>query len=218
MAHGNASIPTHTPAAPHRSPRWAEPPLAAGLPERPPQIPVLLQRGAPMAVRWNAPKVGHIVKLLNDSLATELVCVLRYKRNQFMALASGWPEMAEEFMRHANEEMAHAELLAGRIVALGGVPDFSPLALAQNGHVGFDEARDLCAMTCCNLMAEHTAVETYAQIIELLRGTDPVTQHLLEDIVLDELDHAHSLHHWFDQLSATPVAASPGHLRTAPPA
>lgn len=149
-----------------------------------------------------APSTPNIIKLLNDSLATELVCVLRYKRNHFMAVAMGMPEMAEAFLLHSSEEMTHAEKLAQRIVELGGAPDFSPVALNHNGHASYDDFHDLVSMTRSHLVAEHAAIETYAQIVDVLAGTDPVTQKLVEGIVLEELDHAHSLNDWFGQVNA----------------
>ena len=131
-----------------------------------------------------------IVKLLNDALATELVCVLRYKRHHFTAHGMASPKIAEEFMVHANEEAAHADKLAQRIVQLGGEPDFSPDSLSGRSHADYDTSSDLKAMVRANLVAERVAVESYRQMIGLIGDTDPTTRRLLEDILRDEEEHA----------------------------
>src|SRR5687767_13720220 len=104
---------------------------------------------------WRA----DIVKLLNDSLATELVCSLRYRRHHFTAVGLASPKIADEFLVHANEEAAHADRLAQRIVQLGGKPDFSPDSLTQRSHADYDESDDLKAMIRANLIAERVAIE-----------------------------------------------------------
>ena len=139
-----------------------------------------------------------IVKLLNDALATELVCVLRYKRHHFTAHGMSSPAIAEEFLVHANEEIAHGDLLARRIVQLGGSPDFSPDTLLQRSHAGYDEASDLKAMVRSNLQAERVAVETYRQMIVLIGDKDPTTRSLLEGILKDEEQHADELADWLE--------------------
>ena len=135
---------------------------------------------------WRA----DIVKLLNDSLATELVCVLRYKRHHFTAVGLASPKIAEEFLVHANEESAHADRLAERIVQLGGEPDFSPDSLSQRSHAAYDESLDLRAMLKTNLIAERVAIESYRQMIERIGDTDPTTKHLLVTILATEEEHA----------------------------
>lgn len=135
----------------------------------------------------------QIVKLLNDSLATELVCVLRYKRHHFTAKGMASPKIAEEFLVHANEEAAHGDRLAERIVQLGGKPDFSPDTLLQRSHADYDESSDLKAMVRANLVAERIAVEAYRQMIVLVGDKDPTTRRLLEDILKDEEEHADEL-------------------------
>lgn len=134
-----------------------------------------------------------IVKLLNDALATELVCVLRYKRHHFTAHGMASPKIAEEFMVHAQEETAHADLLAERIVQLGGEPDFSPATLLERSHAGYDESSELKAMLRSNLVAERVAVETYRQMINLIGDKDPTTRRMLEQILSDEEEHADEL-------------------------
>lgn len=140
-----------------------------------------------------------IVKLLNDSLATELVCVLRYKRHHFMASGLESPKIAEEFLVHANEESAHADLIARRIVQLGGEPDFSPSTLLQRSHADYDESNDLQTMVRVNLVAERIAVETYRQMIALLADKDPTTRRMLESILAEEEEHADELKDWLEK-------------------
>ena len=139
-----------------------------------------------------------IIKLLNDSLATELVCVLRYKRHHFMATGLASPKIAEEFMVHANEESAHADRIAKRIVQLGGEPDFSPSTLLARSHADYDESNDLKTMVRVNLIAERVAVEAYHQMIALIGEKDTTTRRMLEDILADEEEHADELADWLE--------------------
>ncbi|MGB4114993.1 MAG: ferritin-like domain-containing protein [Polaromonas sp.] len=139
-----------------------------------------------------------IIKLLNGSLATELVCVLRYKRHHFMASGLASPKIAEEFMVHANEESAHADRIAKRIVQLGGEPDFSPSTLLARSHADYDESNDLKTMIRVNLIAERVAVETYRQMIALISNHDSTTRRMLEDILADEEEHADELADWLE--------------------
>ena len=138
---------------------------------------------------WREP----IIRLLNDALATELVCVLRYKRHHFTAHGLASPQVAAEFMVHANEESAHADRLAERIVQLGGEPDFHPEGLLQRSHAGYDTSTALQDMVRANLVAERVAVESYRQMIALIGDKDPTTRRLLEDILRDEEEHADEL-------------------------
>ncbi len=137
-----------------------------------------------------------IIRLLNDSLATELVCVLRYKRHHFTADGLSSPKIAEEFLVHANEESAHADRIAKRIVQLGGKPDFSPETLLQRSHAAYDDSTDLKDMIRANLVAERVAIEAYSQIIALIGDKDSTTRRLLEDILSDEQEHADELADW----------------------
>ena len=137
-----------------------------------------------------------IIQLLNDSLATELVCVLRYKRHHFTANGLASAKIAEEFLVHANEESAHADRLAQRIVQLGGEPDFSPDSLSQRSHAAYDDSPDLKAMIKANLIAERVAIESYSQIITLIGDKDSTTRRLLEDILSQEQEHAEELKDW----------------------
>lgn len=139
-----------------------------------------------------------IIKLLNDSLATELVCVLRYKRHHFMASGLASPKIAEEFMVHAKEESEHADRIANRIVQLGGEPDFSPNTLLERSHADYDESNDLKTMIRVNLIAERVAVETYRQMIALIGDHDSTTRRLLEDVLAEEEEHADELADWLE--------------------
>lgn len=144
------------------------------------------------------PHRDAIIKLLNDALATELVCVLRYKRHHFMASGASSPKIAEEFMVHANEEAGHADRIAERIVQLGGEPDFSPSTLLQRSHADYNDANDLKTMIRANLIAERIAIESYRQMIALLADKDPTTRRMLEDILAVEEEHADELKDWLD--------------------
>jgi bacterioferritin len=133
------------------------------------------------------------VRLLNDALATELVCVLRYKRHYFTAQGLAAPTVAEEFKVHADEEAAHADKLAERIVQLGGEPDFQPDTLSRRSHADYDGVMDLRGMIRSNLIAERVAVESYRQMIGLIGDKDPTTRRVLETILADEEEHADEL-------------------------
>ena len=137
-----------------------------------------------------------LVKLLNDALATELVCVLRYKRHHFTAHGLASPSIADEFAVHALEEMGHVDRLARRIVQLGGEPDFSPDTLIQRSHAEYDATLELASMIRTNLIAERVAVESYTQLVRLVGERDPSTRRLLEDILADEQRHADELQGW----------------------
>ena len=137
-----------------------------------------------------------IVKLLNDSLATELVCVLRYKRHHYTAAGLSSPKIADEFLVHAHEESEHADRIAQRIVQLGGEPDFSPDSLAKRSHADYNDALDLNTMIKANLIAERVAIESYTQMIALIGDKDPTTKRLIEDILSTEQEHADELEYW----------------------
>ena len=138
----------------------------------------------------------EIIKLLNDSLATELVCILRYKRHHFTAEGLASTAIAAKFLVHAIEESGHADRLAQRIVQLGGEPDFSPDSLTKRSHAAYDDSKDLKAMIKANLIAERVAVEAYSQMIAMIGDKDSTTRRLLEDILSDEQEHADELKDW----------------------
>ena len=137
-----------------------------------------------------------IIKLLNDALATELVCVMRYKRHHYTAKGLASPKIAEEFMVHAQEETAHGDSIAERIVQLGGEPDFSPATLLQRSHADYDDSTDLKAMIKANLIAERVAIEAYSQMIALIGDKDSTTRRMLETILSQEQEHADELSDW----------------------
>lgn len=137
-----------------------------------------------------------VVRLLNDALATELVCVLRYRRHHYTADGLASPKIVEEFMVHANAELGHADRIAERIVQLGGEPDFDPGRLLERSHAEYNEPTDLTEMIRANLVAERVAVESYRQMIELVGDKDSTTRRMLEDILADEEEHADELKDW----------------------
>lgn len=145
------------------------------------------------------PHRDRIVALLNDALATELVCILRYKRHHFTATGLASPAVAEEFMVHAQEETEHADLLAERIAQLGGEPDYNPTTLLQRSHAEYDESKDLQGMIRANLIAERVAIESYRQMIDIVRDIDPTTRGILEKILKDEEEHADELADWLER-------------------
>ena len=137
-----------------------------------------------------------IIKLLNDALATELVCVMRYKRHHFTAKGLASPKIAEEFLVHAEEETAHGDQIAERIVQLGGEPDFSPARLLERSHADYDDSRELKAMIRANLIAERVAIEAYTQMVHLIGDKDSTTRRMLEGILSQEQEHAEELSDW----------------------
>ena len=134
-----------------------------------------------------------VVKLLNDALATEIVCALRYKRHYFMASGLNAEPAAAEFLEHAEEEMQHADTLAARIVQLGGEPDFSPQNLTERSHSKYVPCESLREMLEENLVAERMAIDIYGQIIRFLGDDDPTTRRQLEEILANEEEHADDL-------------------------
>lgn len=143
-----------------------------------------------------SPWRDDIIRLLNDSLATELVCVLRYKRHHFTATGLESPAIAAEFLVHANEEQAHADKICQRIVQLGGEPDLSPDTLTQRSHAAYNDSLDLRAMIRSNLVAERVAIEAYTQMIDLIGDKDHTTRRLIEQILEQEQEHADELSDW----------------------
>jgi bacterioferritin len=137
-----------------------------------------------------------IIKLLNGALATEIVCTLRYKRHYYTAKGVASPAIANEFLVHAQEESAHADQLAERIVQLGGEPDFAPSTLLERSHADYDESSELQAMIRSNLIAERVAIEAYGQMIALIGDKDSTTRRMLEAILSQEQEHADELSDW----------------------
>lgn len=136
---------------------------------------------------------GTVIKLLNEALATEIVCVLRYKRHYFMASGLMADAVKGEFLEHANEEQAHADRIAERIVQLGGAPDLNPDVLSGRAHAEYVEGTDLRDMVKEDLVAERIAIDSYRAIIDYLGERDTTTRRLMEDILAQEEEHADEL-------------------------
>jgi bacterioferritin len=135
----------------------------------------------------------RVVSVLNEVLATELVCVLRYKRHYYTAQGINSAPVAAEFLEHANEEQEHADLVAERIVQLGGEPDFSPHGLATRSHSEYDASTDLLQMVREDLVAERVAIASYQEIVRWLGDGDPTTRRVIETILATEEEHADDL-------------------------
>lgn len=144
-----------------------------------------------------------IIKLLNDALATELVCVLRYKRHHFMSASLGGIAgfaVTKELAQHAAEEQQHADKLAQRIVQLGGEPNFDPKGLATRSHAEYVSGHDLEEMLREDLIAERIAIETYSEVIRYIGEKDATTRRLLEGILEQEEEHADELRDFLNRL------------------
>jgi bacterioferritin len=134
-----------------------------------------------------------VIKLLNEALATEIVCVLRYKRHYFMAQGIHADPIAAEFLQHANEEQQHADQIAARIVQLGGQPNFSPDGLLSRSHSEYVEGTTLVEMIREDLVAERVAIDSYSEMIRYLADDDSTTRRMLETILAVEEEHADDL-------------------------
>lgn len=134
-----------------------------------------------------------VIKILNEALATEIVCVLRYKRHYFMASGIHAAPVAAEFLEHADEEMRHADSLAKRIVELQGEPNYSPEGLLERSHAEYVEGATLKEMIIENLVAERIAIESYREMIAYIGSKDSTTRRLLEGILAIEEEHADDL-------------------------
>ena len=132
-------------------------------------------------------------KILNEALATEIVCVLRYRRHYFMASGIHAEGVAAEFLQHANEEQGHADQIAQRIVQLGGEPNFNPEGLLSRSHAEYVEGDTLLDMIKEDLVAERIAIDSYRDIIQYLGNDDPTTRRMMEEILAMEEEHADDL-------------------------
>jgi bacterioferritin len=135
----------------------------------------------------------QVIKVLNEALATELVCVLRYKRHYFMASGMNSDSVKEEFLEHAGEEQEHADSICTRIVQLNGAPNLNPEGMTSRSHSEYAEGSDLVAMLKEDLIAERIAIETYGEIIRWLGDADVTTRRLMESILEKEEEHAEDL-------------------------
>ena len=138
-------------------------------------------------------KVETVRKLLNEALATELVCVLRYKRHYFTASGIHSESVKTEFLQHATEEQQHADQIAERIVQLGGEPNFSPDGILARSHSEYVEGKNLEDMIKENLVAERVAIDSYREMIAYIGDDDPTTRRMLEEIQAKEEEHAEDM-------------------------
>lgn len=158
-----------------------------------------LRENARKHIEEGAVTVGYaadrteVLKQLNESLATEIVCVLRYRRHYFMARGLEAKSIADEFLAHSNEEQGHADQIAARIVQLGGEPDFSPDRLSAKSHAEYVEGKTLVEMIKEDLVAERIAIDSYRETIKFLGDDDPTTSNMLKGILAVEEEHADEL-------------------------
>ena len=142
-----------------------------------------------------------VIRLLNEALATEIVCVLRYKRHFFMVSGLTAQSVAQEFLQHANEEQLHADQLAQRIVQLGGQPNFSPEGMLTRSHAEYVEGDSLLDMIREDLVAERIAIDSYREMVAYLSSNDPTTRRMLEGILAMEEEHADDLVSLLEELA-----------------
>ena len=141
-----------------------------------------------------------VVKLLNEALATEIVCVLRYKRHYFMASGINAESVAAEFLQHANDEQGHADEIAQRIVQLKGEPNFNPEGLLMRSHAEYVEGTTLQEMIKEDLVAERIAIDSYREMISYLGNDDPTSRRMMEGILAVEEEHADDLQNFLDKM------------------
>jgi bacterioferritin len=134
-----------------------------------------------------------VVAMLNDALATELLCVLRYKRHYYTVKGPNTVNIKAEFLEHAQQEQDHADRIAERIVQLNGLPNFNPATLTSRSHAEYDDSTDVQAMLRADLIAERVAIESYRQMIQVIGDKDPTTREMLVEIMAVEEEHADDL-------------------------
>ena len=149
----------------------------------------------------------QVTKMLNEALATEIVCVLRYRRHYFMARGIHSQAVATEFLEHSNEEQGHADQIAERIVQLGGEPNFSPDGLTGRSHAEYVEGATLADMIREDLVAERIAIDSYREMIQYVGDRDPTTRRMMESILAVEEEHADDL---ADLLQNVPDSSAKG--------
>ena len=155
-----------------------------------------IRAGAKQHVEDGAVSAGYqgdrekIIKMLNEALATEWVCVLRYLRHYYTATGIHNETVKAEFLEHAHQEQEHAGRIAERIMQLNGEPDFDPATLNLRSHAEYDQSTDIKDMLKANLIAERIAVESYRQMIAIIGDSDPTTRQMLTEIMAQEEDHA----------------------------
>jgi bacterioferritin len=146
-----------------------------------------------------------VLRVLNEALATELICVLRYKRHYYMAAGIHAQAVREEFLEHSNEEQQHADQIAERITQLDGEPNFSPEGLVDRSHSQYVEGTDIMDMIREDLVAERIAIETYSEIIRYLGDKDPTSRRVMEEILAKEEEHAEDLKTLIESLSQAEI-------------
>ena len=168
-----------------------------------------LRRRARQHIQDGAVTAGYgadpakVVAILNEALATEIVCILRYKRHYFMATGIHANAVAQEFAEHAAEEQGHADRIAGRITQLGGEPNFNPEGLASRSHSQYVEGASLVDMIKEDLVAERIAIESYSEIVRFLGQRDVTTRRMMEEILENEEEHANDLRDLLQTLDPT---------------
>ena len=145
--------------------------------------------------------VDAVTKVLNEVLATEIVCVLRYKRHYYTAAGLNSEGAKAEFLQHANEEQQHADWIATRIAQLNGEPNFNPDGLASRSHSEYAEGTDLTSMLKEDLFAERIAIESYSEIARWLGNDDTTSRKMIEEILKAEEEHAEDLKSLLDRMS-----------------
>jgi len=173
-----------------------------------------IEQGA-MTAGYSADR-STVVKLLNHALATELVCVLRYKYHYYMASGIHAQGIKAEFLQHATEEQGHADLLAERITQLAGKPNLSPEGLLSRSHADYVEGHDLVDMIKEDLIAERIAIDSYREIIDYLGTDDPTTRRMLEGILAMEEEHAEDMNTLLEDLGKKGEPAKPASPRKPP--
>ena len=156
-----------------------------------------------------------VIKILNEALATEIVCVLRYKYHYFMAKGIHSKSVAAEFLEHATEEQAHADRIAERITQLDGTPNLNPEGLLTRSHSDYVEGDDVADMLKEDLVAERIAIDSYREIIQFLGNDDPTTRRMMEEILANEEEHAEDLSTLLENLGRKGEPAKPGKERGA---
>jgi bacterioferritin len=156
-----------------------------------------------------------VIRVLNEALATELVCVLRYKRHYYMASGIHAQAVAEEFAEHAKEEQEHADMIAERITQLDGAPDFNPEILAKRSHSQYVEGTSLVDMIREDLVAERIAIESYSEIIRYLGEKDPTSRRVMEEVLAKEEEHADDLKNLIECVAEAEKRAKASELDTS---
>jgi bacterioferritin len=161
-----------------------------------------MEQGA-MTAAYQADR-DKVVQVLNEVLATEIVCTLRYRNHYYMAQGIHSQAVANEFLEHANEEQQHADMVAKRITELNGKPNFNPDGLATRSHAQYDDSEKLEDMIREDLIAERIAIGTYSEIIRWLANDDPTTRRMIEEILAKEEEHADDLAKLLVRIGASP--------------